>query len=308
MDPSSLKKIDLQLLEHLEALISERHVTRAAERMGLGQPAMSGILSKLRDIVGDPLLVRTSQGMVPTERALEVATQVREGLNLIRNALAAPARFDPAVSAKQFRVIAPDSLAFTMLPQLLAHLEAAAPQISVVFAPADVRLSRELLETDECDLVISYLPAPPEGLHASVVLHQKLCSIARVGHPDIDGTLSIDQFLAWPHLVFGAGPMPFSTIENEVDRALRARKLTRRIGARVSNILLMPRVIAATHMIATVSERTARHFAPIAPVQVLAPPIDLPEPAVVMVWHGRTQHDAPHQWLRGVIRRIAAGL
>jgi LysR family transcriptional activator of mexEF-oprN operon len=298
-------KIDLQLLEHLDALISERHVTRAADRMGLGQPAMSGILAKLREIVGDPLLVRTSQGMVPTERALEVAAQVRTGLQIIRTALAGPAGFDPRVTHRQFRIMAPDSLAFTLLPRMMAFFETHAPGISVVFAPADVRLSRDLLEADQCDVVISYLPEPPEGLHATVVLHQKLCCIVRHGHPAIDGSISIDQYLAWPHLVFGAGPMPVSTIEAAVDKALRARRLERRIGARVSNILLMPSVIAATTMIATVSERTAHNFAPIAPVQVLKPPLDLPDPAVVMLWHDRTHHDPAQAWLRQVIRSNA---
>lgn len=308
MPTKPLRKIDLQLLEHLEALISERHVTRAGERMGLGQPAMSSILAKLREILGDPILVRTAQGMVPTQRALEIASQIGEGLHLIRSALAEPVEFEPALSLKKFRIVAPDSLAFILLPRLLAYCEQHAPGMSVIFSPADVLLARELLEADQCDLVISYLPTPPEGLHASVVLRQQLCCIAQVGHPDIDGSLSIEQFLAWPHLVFGAGPMPFSTIENAVDRAMRAQKLTRIVGARVSNILLMPTVIASTRMIATVSVRTALAFAPIAKVQMLTPPLDLPDPDISMLWHGRTHTDAAHQWLRKAIRQIAAEL
>ncbi len=308
MQPTPLKKIDLQLLEHLEALISEKHVTRAGERMGLGQPAMSSILGKLRDILGDPILVRTAQGMVPTQRALDIASQISEGLHLIRGALAEPETFDPSLSLKKFRIVAPDSLAFILLPRLLAHCERHAPGMSVIFSPADVLLARELLEADQCDLVISYLPTPPEGLHISEVLRQKLCCIARIGHPDINGSISLEQFVTWPHLVFGAGPMPFSTIENVVERAMRAQKLTRKVGARVSNILMMPTVIASTHMIATVSERTALAFAPIAKVQMLAPPLHLPDPDVSMLWHARTHTDAAHQWLRKAIRQIASEL
>jgi DNA-binding transcriptional LysR family regulator len=308
MDPLVLRKIDLQLLEQLEVLISERHVTRAAERMGLGQPAMSGVLAKLREIIGDPLLVRTPQGMVPTARALEVASQVREGLQLIRGALSQPAQFDPAVTVRQFRIVAPDSIAFALLPLLLAHFEAHAPGITTVFEPADVRLSRELLEANTCDLMIAYLPSPPEGLHATTLFEQKLCTIVREGHPEIRGSLSIEQFVTWPHLVFGAGATPFSTIESVVDRALRGLGLHRRIGARVSNILLIPNAVAATNMIATVSERNARNFLPIAPVQVLPPPLDLPNPAIAMLWHDRTHRDPAHHWLRTLIRRSAAAI
>jgi DNA-binding transcriptional LysR family regulator len=308
VDDPMLNKIDLQLLAHLEALIDERHVTRAADRMGIGQPAMSGILARLRTIVGDPLLVRSSQGMVPTPRALEVVAQVRSGVELIRSALAAPTAFDPGTAVRDFRVLATDSLALLLLPPLLAYFETHAPGIRIGFRPADMRMTREALEGDQADLVISYLPEPPTGLHASVLFPQPLCTIASDSHPDIQGSLSLAQFVAWPHVVFGAGATPFSSIESDIDRALRARKLQRTVGTRVPNALLVPSVVAATQMLATVSERVARRFASMTPIQLLTPPLQLPLPEILMVWHERTHRDAGQRWLRSVIRRRSAQL
>jgi DNA-binding transcriptional LysR family regulator len=133
----------------------------------------------------------------------------------------------------------------------------------------------------------------------------RLCCIVRVDHPEIQGRLSLAQYLKYPHIILGAVPNPVSTIETAVDKQLRNRRLTRKIGARVSDLLLSLAIVAETDFIAIVSERLAGPFVRPFGLQILEPPLPLDDASILMIWHERTHHDSRHRMLRRIIRSLA---
>lgn len=289
-------------------LVEEGHVSRAAQRMGVGQPAMSETLARLRRIFRDPLLVRGRGGMVPTPRAVEAATMAREALAVVQRVLPGQDAFYPAQARVDFRVVALNSLSFSLLPQVLKRVATDAPEIRVTVHPDDMRHTRDLLERDECDMVIGFPPTVASALHAMPLMRLGLCCIARRDHADIQKTMSLAQFARHPHVVLGAGPVPVSAIESTVERSLRRRGVIRRIGVKVPDLLITPAVVAETDYIATVPERLAEVFAATLGLQILKLPFVYTDPNVLMVWHERSHRDASHRWLRQVFRDAARDL
>jgi DNA-binding transcriptional LysR family regulator len=265
---------------------------------------MSGVLARLRQVFGDPLLVRTGQGMTPTPRALQVAAKAREALRLLNEAVDGRDLFEPGTFAKDVRIVALSSLAFSLLPKLIRHLEQRAPGMRVLMQPADLRRTREMLEADECDMVLAYPPTVSSSLHAQQLFRLRLACIARKGHPVLRGKLTLEDYLAIPHVVLGSGSLPASTIESAVERSLRRRRRERKTGVRVPDLLVSASVVAGTDMIATVPERVARDFADMLGLQVLKPPLAIADPHILMIWHERTHRDAAHRFLRQAIREV----
>ena len=299
-----MKQLDMQMLACLDALMAEAHVSRAASRMGIGQPAMSEILGRLRRIFGDPLLVRAGQGMAPTPRGLHVATQAREALRLLESAVAAREPFEPTGVAMDFRIVILASLAFSLIPKLVRELEQKAPGVRLLIEPADVRRTREMLEANECDMVIGYPPTVSSGLHAQALFRLQLACIARQNHPRVSGKVTLEDYLALPHAVLGAGASPVSTIEATVERALRRRRRARKIALRTPDLLVSAAVVAQTDLLATVPTRLATTFADMLKLQVLKLPFPMAVPNILMIWHERTHHDAGHRFLRQAVREV----
>ena len=299
-----MKPLDTHMLACLDALVSEGHVSRAAARMGIGQPAMSEVLARLRRAFDDPLLVRTRQGMTPTPRAQHAAAKAREALGLLEEALKGGGRIDPATVAITLRIVALSSLAFSMLPRLVRRLEQQAPGVRVQARQGDVRRTREMLESNECDLVIGHPPAVAPALRAQALFRLPLICIARRGHPRLAGGITLEQYLDIPHVVLGADPLPVSTIEAAVERSLRRRRLQRKVGVSVPDLLVSIAVVAGTDMIATVPERIVREFADLLSLQMMAPPLAMVQPNILMVWHERTHHDRGHRFLRQLVREV----
>jgi LysR family transcriptional regulator, mexEF-oprN operon transcriptional activator len=303
-----VKTLDVQTLSCLMTLVEEAHVTRAAQRMGVGQPAMSETLSRLRRVFGDPLLVRVRGGMAATPRALEAAAMARQVLELIERAVPGRGDFDASRTRVTFHLVALNSLSFFLLPKIIKRIEAEAPQFRVLVQPGDMRLTRELLEANECDMVMGFPPRVASSLHAMPLMRLGLCCIARQGHPDIDGRLSLAQFVRHPHVVLGAGAVPVSAIESTVERSLRQRHVMRRVGVRVPDLLITPAVVAETDFLATVPKRLADAFATSLGLQILKLPFTFSDPNVLLVWHERSHRDSAHRWLRHVVRDIARSL
>jgi len=300
-----MKSLDVHAFASLIALVEEGHVSRAAQRMGVGQPAMSETLARLREAFGDPLLVRTRGGMTATPRAEHVTATAREILALVERAIAGNEGFDAARAHADFRLVALNSLSFSLLPHIVSRLEREAPGIRVLVQPGDMRRTREMLEADDCDMVIGFPPKVSVGLHAVPLTRLRLCCIARRDHPEIRGKVTLTQFARYPHVVLGAGPVPVSAIESTIERSLRVHRITRRVGARVPDLLITPAVVAETNFLATVPERVAASFADSLGIQLLKLPFSLVDPSVLMVWHERSQRDPGHRWFRHVIRDVA---
>jgi DNA-binding transcriptional LysR family regulator len=299
----NVASVNLNLLVALEALLDERSVTRAAKRVGVTQPAMSNTLAQLRALFDDPLFRRTSAGLEPTPRALEVAEPVRSGLRSLRSALAAPG-FDPRRSTRTFVVAASDYVELVLWPPLLAVLAREAPGVTLEVRPWGRHEVPPLLARGEADLMIGYFDDVPARHASQRLFREDYVCIVRKKHPRVSAKLTMAKYLELGHvLVSQVGGSVGS-----VDRALAAQGKSRRIAARVSHFLMVPTLVARTDLVAALSRRVAAAFAGPLKLQVLKPPVDLPTSIVGQAWHEQMENDPGHRWLRGVIARVASTL
>ena len=289
----NLAGIDLNLLVALDALLAERSVTRAADRVGLSQPAMSRALGRLRDLFGDRLLVRTSSGLAPTPRAEALAQRLRAVLMEVGQIVRAP-EFDPATLRGMARIAIPDYLGLLVLPALLRRLEREAPGLDIVLAPPRATTLNEL-EAGGPDLAIGNFPDVPAGFYGKPVMTDGFACLARRGHPALTEPLTPERFAGLRHALI--------TVRDDrspgaVDEALGRLGLTRRIALRVPNFLAAPLIVAETDLILTLPRRLAHWLAGRADVQVMEPPLDLGTFTILQLWHERRRDDPEHAWLR----------
>ncbi|WP_437680694.1 LysR family transcriptional regulator [Sorangium sp. So ce131] len=299
----NLSTVNLNLLVALDALLAERHVTRAAARVGVTQSAMSNALRQLRALFGDPLFVRGRRGVTPTPRALALAEPVRRGLATLAEAFAEP-RFDPASAERTVVLAASDYVELVLLPPLLARLARDAPGIRLEVRPWGLHEVPDTLARGEVDLVLGYFDRVPPRHGRTRLFEERFVCIARRGHPRIRARLTTKAWVETPHVVVSErddGP-------TGVDRALAAHGLRRTVGVRVSHFLLVPALVAQTDLVAALSRRVAEPFAASFGLRIYPPPIALPAAKVGMVWHERLEADPGHTWLRGVIADVAAGV
>ena len=299
--------IDLNLLASLDALLTERKVTRAAERMNMTQPGMSHALARLRLIFKDPLLVRTAQGMVLTERALELVPTVRAALSHINIALVHPTEFSPGAARTTFRIALSDYVSSLLMPSLMSHVLKEAPAVNVFTSVSDAHRYREWLEEGEFHLTIGYHTELTPRMYASDLMSDDLCCIARPAHGTIHGQLTLDMFVEAPHVQMVGGVRPV-TFERMIDGALTKLGLERRITLRVPSLLQVPGLVAASDLLAVVPRQFARVGAETFGLQILELPFDAPPWVISMAWHERTQKDPAHHWLRQRVRDVALDL
>ena len=300
----NLYDIDLNLLVAFEALIEEGSVTAAAERIGLSQPAMSNVLARLRKLFGDPLLVRTPEGMAPTPRAQELAEPIHLALSAIQQALQPQAQFIPARSQHTFTLATTDYAELVLLPRLMERLATEAPGANLNVRPVGARVPKVELESGRVDFALGLFREVPPGVHAQTLFHERFVCLVQADHPDVRKKLSLKQFVTLQHVRLSSrGAVP-----GLVDEALASHGLQRRVALWVPHFLIIPIVVAQTQLIATLSERVARFFAHLLPVRVLSPPVDLPPYTLTQVWHERTHHDPAHEWLRGVLTELGKGV
>ncbi|MDI4234173.1 LysR family transcriptional regulator [Bradyrhizobium sp. Arg237L] len=304
-----VSRMSLDLLMHFEVLMRERHVTRAAVAIGIGQSAMSSALGKLRDAFKDPLLVRTNRGLVPTARALELEQLVREMLRIANELHSSQVNsVEPRDMEATLNLAAFDGAIHAFLPPLMAHLRAAAPKLQIRVEQVDNRRVGEMLESGDCDISLDIISSPPQQLRCVNLLPQRIMCIASQGHPEIKGGLTLEQFVKYPHVLWGSPSVPFPVIESYVESALRREGLGRSPGVRVPSATMAASIVAETDMIACICDHLADEGMEILPIQVLAPPIRLNEVDIRMYWHERTHHDPVRSYVRKSLQSIAKGL
>jgi DNA-binding transcriptional LysR family regulator len=301
-----LRKLDLHALRCLCVLVEQSHVSRAADVMGISQPAMSAALAQLREVFQDPLLVRTAKGMAPTPNATRIAASARAALELMEDSFALTRAFDPATAETTFHLNATESVGFMLVPRLTRMLERLAPNVRLTISPSEPARLREQLEQGEADLVVSYQPHAPEALYTATLYQQELRVVAARNHPRVQGSLSVEQYLDERHIHYQplAGQ---SSIERQVDEAFAARGRVRRIGVTVPSALASAPIVGASTHIATLTRAVAEHAARADDLQVLQPPFPLGAVRVAMFWHERTHAGLAHVWLRQVIRDLFHG-
>lgn len=299
-----IRSLDLNLLHALDALLSERSVTRAAARIGLSQSAMSHALGRLRDQLGDPLLVRTPRGMQPTARALALASPLRGSLEQLEALLRAEPEFDPASARRTFAIGASDFEGFTVVRPLLVRLRRDAPNIDLrLSAPPPLRVA-ELLGSRELDLVVKPLHAPDEreGVYHQRLFREGFAVVAREGHPAFAQRLTVKRYAEAMHALVAPG----GTARGQVDDLLAERGLRRRIVLTLPHFLLVPHLIAETDLLVTLPARVAESLT--SPLAIASRPVPVPlgDFGVDALWHARSHDDPAHRWLRSVVREVAA--
>ncbi|AWA38336.1 LysR family transcriptional regulator [Pseudomonas fluorescens] len=296
---NDLRRIDLNLLVILDALLSEQHVTRAAERLHLSQPAVSHALARLRDLLGDPLLVRAGSGLVPTARALELAAPLAETLAQVQSLLA-PNTFDPASARRTFRLAMSDYGAALFLPGLIRTLRAEAPGIDLQISHASREGMVEGLLNGDIDLAAGVLPELPGELRSTPLFEERyVCLLDRQSLP-AGGVLDLPTYLSRPHVLLemrGSGTP-------EIERTLTALRERRRVAISLPHWSVAPRFISGTDLILTVASRALNEVDDESLI-VMPPPFEIAPFTFVSAWHKRRGGDQALNWLN---RRIEQGI
>jgi LysR family transcriptional activator of mexEF-oprN operon len=301
IDLNHLRRLDLNLLPLFLALMEERNLTRAAERLNLGQPAVSAALKRLREAVGDRLFVRSRDGMVPTARALALERSLDPALGAIHAALREKPAFEPAREERVFRLGMSDNHEHFLLPALMARLAREAPLSRVVVRPVGWSDAITALDSGEVDLLCGYLPQlaswhTRERLFESGF--QCMFDRKRVG---FRGALTLPRYLALPHLMVSSR----GEFESLVDDALARLGKARRVVMVTAHFSVLPAVLKRIPAVATLPEHTARQLAREARLEVCDPPVALREYRSDLAWLTTRDDDPAHRWLRATVRTTA---
>ncbi|MCU7555646.1 LysR family transcriptional regulator [Alteromonas sp. ASW11-19] len=308
----NIAKVDLNLLVYLDVLLREGSVTKAANQLSITQPAMSNGLKRLRDLFKDPIMVRTSEGMTPTKRALELKPVVREVLSRLENTIQPETDFDPATSTRTFRIMTSDYAESTLLLELVGKLAEQAPNIVLdLITPSDVTFHD--VEQGKVDMAINRFEELPLSFHQKVIWYDTFSCVMSKDHPLVD-KFDLDSYLAAQHIWvsktgFGVGVgidpnevQKLGWVDAELTKIGKQRSI--RVFTRHYHAALQ---IAKTQdLIATLPSKAAKLFANDPDVVVQSPPFDIPPIALKMAWSALLHHDAGHIWLRRLIGEVAA--
>lgn len=289
---NNLRGLDLNLLVTLDVLLSEHNVTRAAQRLNLSQPSVSVHLAKLRDVLGDPLLLPGPRGMRPTARAEALREPLREALHALERAVAPAHPFNPAEATHTWRIAASDYAESTIVLPALAGLRATAPgtRLAIVEA-APPRIARQA-EQGEIDLAFHTSADAPEGLHRRLLFAERYVLVGRAGHPRLKRRPTLAQFCKLEHVIVSPDGGGFIGV---TDNMLTQAGLTRRVVLSVPHFLFMSSVLESTDLVGMLPARLARANSAL---QMVEPPVEVPGYDMAMLWHERLHRDPAHRWLR----------
>jgi DNA-binding transcriptional LysR family regulator len=302
MSEIDLRRLDLNLLVTFEVLMAEGSVTRAAARLGRTQSAVSHGLARLREQVGDPLLVKVGSGMAPSPFAQRLIEDVRPILRSIQRIVAPPEVFDPATSRRVFRLAIAD-FAPTLLPKVIAEVQRQAPGVSVEWlAPGAQALSA--LADGQLDLALVTASASvPEGVQRQSAGELRSVTFARKGHPAI-ASWGVQAWLKWPHIQVQLGERGKGSVDSAVDE----QRLGRTIGASVPNFSQVPALVAQTNLLATMTPLVMAGALERLGLRALEPPIPIKPTSFSFLWSFRLENDPANRWLRKVVTDAYAEL
>ncbi|WP_092994551.1 LysR substrate-binding domain-containing protein [Rhizobium sp. NFR07] len=297
-------KYDLNLLPVFMALMEERSVTRAANRLGITQPALSNSLNRLRDTLRDQLFIRERYGIRPTQLAEEIAPAIEAALSQLDHVVAHQQEFDPG-KAKRLFLIAPNSYAeLVLMPALITRLQQQAPGISLRMTPFGNDLGETGVISGTTALVLGRVVDPPDNLVVQHLMDDGLACVVRADHPTVGETLSRKQYEALRHV----NVLPPGRIRAGVFQALSKQNLKREVAVSVTHFLAVPEMIAVTDYCATLPKLICRSLERDPRFKVVEAPVDLGTFPVEMAWHVRYRQDPAHRWLREIVSDTASSL
>ncbi len=296
----NLRRFDLNLLVAFDILVAERSVTAAARRMGIGQPAMSNALSRLRDMFNDPLLIRTSSGLQPTGRALDLVEPVSRILAELREEVFSTRAFDPGTDKRTFRIGLSDQAEAAIMQDVLQAVRRDAPGVRVVARSVEMRFGAELLTTSAIDLAVGYFPEVEAGLEAVTLYHETFVCLYDAQACGIKPPLSLDDYTALPHILVSLRGEPFG----HVDELLQAVGRRRNIVYTTPHFLAVPFLLHGFRAVSALPRRLAENCADAAGLAVCALPLPSKGYDICMAWHRRTSSDPAQTWLRDVVATV----
>lgn len=286
-------------LQALLVLLEERSVTRAAQRLNLSQPATSLILRQLRDIFGDPLLVRAPGGMVLTDRSAALCDSARMVLGELDALLVTSEDFDPAATRQRFTIAMPDHILPVMLNGVVREFRARAPLARLSIRALSPEYDFEgALVTGTADIVISNWPTPPLNLTTSTLFEDDFVCLVDRDHPFTRRPPTVEEYLAANHIAPSDYAIAYRGV---VETYLSAQHMVRERRIETSYFSTAPYLLPGTDLIFTVTRHFADHFMPILPLALIPSPVRYPKVRFYQLWHERMQHSPTHRWLRRLV-------
>lgn len=308
----NFRSLDLNLLRVFDEVMAERSLTKAANKLSLTQPAVSNAMRRLREVLGDDLVVRSGQGVEPTPRALALWPPIRDALTQLQESLA-PGRFDPATAESTFVLAMADATGATLVPGLVEILETEAPGIAVRVVPLTTRDPRRLLEEEAADMAVGYFPAVLADLTARAqsggmvsfesrrLYDSEYMCVMRQGHPLADAPLTLDAYCEARHMLVSFSGRPFGFI----DEALASLGRRRRVVLTVNQFFTAGRVVSGSDMLTVLP----RHFVPVTGISGAlvqrSLPFDVPPVHVDALWRRNSTQEAAKGWLLSALARAA---
>ena len=291
-DGAGIGEIDVKWLRLFEQIHETRSVTRSAEALGQSQPTVSIWLGKLRERLGDPLFVRTADGMLPTPRAQALIAPVRDALRALREIAEPQAAFDPATSTRPWRICMTDASHATLLPRLLATLRAQAPRAPVTAVRIDEETAAAL-QSGAADIAVGYIPGLDTGFYQQALFKQDWICLAGPANTRIGATLTLRAYREAEHVVTAAG-----TGAADLEAALARARVERRVMLSLPGFLGLAAIVSASDLVATLPRQIGELLARNAKLRVLACPFPMPSFTVKQHWHARFHQDPANRWLR----------
>ncbi|MFN7726719.1 MAG: LysR family transcriptional regulator [Rubrivivax sp.] len=304
--------IDLHLIRVLFTVITERSVSRAAQRLGSTQPAVSTQLRRLRTLTGDPLLVRAGTGLQPTATALQMldpAAALLQAADRLFSPRARLAAFDPATTTTRFRVAASDYLDPLFLPALVGHLKTLAPGAQLELLPLTQSYDyRRFLASGDVDLVVGNWLQPPAELHLGRLLSDEVVCLVAEDHPAVRRGWTVEKYLACEHVA----PVPLHTGEGGalgvIDAHLAAQGAQRHIAVRAAHFGLIPTMVAQSLLVLTTGRLFCSRYVDSLPVKIVRCPVAFPPLNYYQLWHDLTHAAPAMRWFREQVREVARTL
>lgn len=293
----NLRSVDLNLLTIFDAIMTERKMSAAAEKIGMSQPAMSAAVSRLRLTLKDELFIRTGSGIKPTPRALELERPIREVLNKISDTISQTLEFDHQTSDRVFTLASLDYGAISLVPNLLTRLHSQNSNVRINIWPQYDEELKDLMHFGAVDFAMDNIPILEDDFHIETVRQEPAYCLVRKDHPKIQEAPSMAQFLDAEHIVL----YPKTKRISLLDQHLMANGMRRKHGMKVPSFFNMPYIIQQTDMICALPEHVARHFAKEFNLNIFPAPVEDWTAPVYLMWHSSLNGDPGHKWLRELI-------
>ncbi|HCM06467.1 MAG TPA: LysR family transcriptional regulator [Oceanospirillales bacterium] len=295
----NLRSIDLNLLPIFEAVMETRQYSKAADRLGMSQPAMSAAIQRLRNTLNDPLFIRTSKGVIPTPKADILYNDIRGALSQLRQGLSQQKGFDPSAQPHDFRILSGDYFEFVLLPQLIEEVESHDFQIRFNLKPILEGSATQLIHA-QADVMLDAFPIDDERIHCEVVTQETLVVVASKKHSWIKESPTIREFFKATHAV-----LPHRGRLLPLDKIIDTSQMPeRKIGVQVTQYISLLAAVSRSEYIATVPKHLASRYADSLGLAVYDFPIDIPPINIYMMWSKVFDHDPANQWLLNQLRAV----